>query len=217
MTDPRSPVLILRAFRDDGIRSSGRDFGKMWRRPTTWFRPPSFEELLADEFRNVGPPIIVGAPGERLPRLGASRAYFADKDWRDAVGRLIEEAAIVIILIGDTESLFWELRTAVGRRSWNSVILVVPAVSKKKLEARVQSFVSNNTNLLGPELAARLLDEGTLACAFQQGCWILIQSRKRTTWHYELAIRLLLYLRRESGTDTAQLAGLLKNSFLAHS
>jgi hypothetical protein len=186
----------------------------MWRRPATWFRAPSFEELLADEFRNVGPPIIVGAPGERLPRLGASRAYFADKEWKEAVGRLIEEAVIVIILIGDTESLFWELRTAVGRRSWNSVILIVPSVSKKKLDARLQSFVSANSDLLGPEIAARLLDQGTLACAFQQGCWILIQSRKRTTWHYELAIRLLLYLRRESGSDITHLAGLLKNSSL---
>jgi hypothetical protein len=215
MTDPRAPVLILRAFRDDNIHSSGRDFEKMWARPATWFRMPSFEELLADEFQNVGPPIIVGAPGERLPRLGASRAYFADREWRDAVGRLIEEAAIVIILIGDTESLFWELRTAVARRSWNSVILVVPSVSKKKkLNARLQSFVSANCDLLGPEIAARLLDEGTLTCALRQGCWILIQSRKRTTWHYELAIRLLLHLRRESGTDTAQLARLLQNSSL---
>jgi hypothetical protein len=218
MTDPRAPVLILRAFRDDGIRSSGRDFGKLWRRPATWFRAPSFEELLADEFRNVGPPIIVGAPGERLPRLGASRAYFADKEWREAVGRLIEEAAIVIILIGDTENLFWELRTAVGRRSWDSVILVVPSITKKKkLDARLQAFVSGNSELLGPEIASRLLDQGTLTCAFQEGHWILIQSRKRTTWHYELAIRLLLYLRRESGTDITQLAGLLKNSSLAHS
>jgi hypothetical protein len=190
----------------------------MWRRPATWFRAPSFEELLADEFQIVGPPIIVGAPGERLPRLGASRAYFADKEWKESVGRLIEEAAIVVILIGDTESLFWELRTAVSRRTWNSVMLIVPSVSKKKkLDARLQSFVSSNSDLLGPEVAARLLDEGTLACALQQGRWILIQSRKRTTWHYELALRLLLYLRRESGTDTAQLAGLLKNSFLAHS
>src|SRR5262249_10887594 len=126
IADPRAPVLILRAFRDDDIRTSGRDFEKMWARPSTWFRMPSFEELIADEFRIVGPPIIVGAPGERLPRLGASRAYFATREWKDAVGRLMEEAAVVVILIGDTESLFWELRTAVARRSWDSVILVVP-------------------------------------------------------------------------------------------
>jgi hypothetical protein len=201
MTDPRAPILILRAFGDDGLRPSGRDFEKMWARPATWFRTPSFEELLADEFRNVGPPIIVGAPGERLPRLGAARAYFVNNQWREAVGGLIEEAAIVIILIGDSESLLWELRTTVGRRSWNSVILVVPSVSKKKkLDARLQSFVSANSDLLGPEIAARLPDEGTLTCALQHGSWILIQSRKRTTWHYELAIRLLLHL-RESGTS----------------
>jgi len=213
MTDARAPVLILRAFRDDKLRSSGRDFEKMWPRLTTWFRSPSFEELLADEFQSVGPPIIVGAPGERLPRLGASRAYFADREWKDAVGRLIEEAVIVIIIIGDTESLFWELSTAVARRTWNSVILVVPPVSrKKKLNARLRSFVSANCDLLGPEIAARLLAEGTLTCSLRQESWILIESRKRTTWHYELAIRLLLHLRRESGTDTTYLASLLKNS-----
>jgi uncharacterized protein (DUF1330 family) len=68
--------------------------------------------LLAEEFDPVGPAVIVGAPGERLARLGASREYLATWEWREAVTRLIEEAALIVVIIGDTENLFWELRTA---------------------------------------------------------------------------------------------------------
>jgi hypothetical protein len=197
--DVRPPVLILRAFRDDGITAPGRDFEKLCVNPATWFRAPSFEELLAEEFDPVGPAVIVGAPGERLARLGASREYLATWEWREAVTRLIEEAALIVVIIGDTENLFWELRTVVARRGWDKVVLIVPPVANKQhLQERLRRFAEGNLDLLGPVLSARILEECTLLYTCCRHIPVILRSRKRAVWHYELAIRLSILLSDES-------------------
>ena len=138
---------------DDGIAAPGQDFEKLCVNPATWFRAPSFEELLAEEFDPVGPAVIIGAPGERLARLGASREYLATWEWREAVTRLIEEAALIVVIIGDTENLFWELRTVVARRGWDKVVPIVPPVANKQhLQERLRRFAEGNLDLLGPVL-----------------------------------------------------------------
>src|SRR5262249_34344710 len=64
---PRRPVLFLRAFADDEMVVSLSDRSLMAGQEVT------FEEIIAQEFAQVGPVIAIGRPGERSPPPGAAR------------------------------------------------------------------------------------------------------------------------------------------------
>ena len=77
---------------------------------------PTFEHFVAAELNRIGPVVAIGRPGEGLQPLGASRDYLADPDWRRAVGMTIADAALVVFILGDSESLLWEFRTTIQMR-----------------------------------------------------------------------------------------------------
>ena len=68
--------------------------------------------------------IAIGKPGERLPQLGAARLYVGDDEWRTVVGKLINDAALVVIRAGDTANLWWEVQEALTRCPRERVIIV---------------------------------------------------------------------------------------------
>ena len=108
--DFRSPVLYLRAFRDDHSRSM--------RTPAfsrCIFRELTVEEELAREMRSVGPFVAIGKPGEELPQLGAARMYVPDSQWQSRVRELMELSQLVVLRIGSsvTPGLSWEFSEAI--------------------------------------------------------------------------------------------------------
>jgi hypothetical protein len=165
----------------------------------------SLEELVSHEAESLGPTVIIGDPGERLPRLGASREYLADKDWKTEVSKLIEETALLIFVLADTENLFWEFQTAITKGRKDRLLLIVPPVRREhELRSRWQHFIETNAKLLGPGISKHLPQEPVIALFFWQGEPVLIISEKRTGWHYVLAIRLFIYIYSQnlpSGSD----------------
>jgi hypothetical protein len=195
MIDPRAPVLILRQFRDDQIVSIGKNWEKIWSRPSRWFRQPSFEELIAEEVEGIGPPLIIGAPGESLPPLGAARDYLADPDWKSVVGRLIKEAALVVVILGETENLLWEFRTAIDQNRSDRVVLIVPPIKEKELQVRWQKFAAQNGDLIDHIFPQRLPPQTLIVIFFSRDNPTFVYGGgKRTSWDYELAIRLIPYI-----------------------
>ena len=79
--DERAPIVLLRAFQDDEKSVKRRSvlarllfwgFGGRIR----------LEEAIAGELSRFGPFVAIGEPGERLPDLGAARAYFSETNGR---------------------------------------------------------------------------------------------------------------------------------------
>jgi hypothetical protein len=71
--------------------------------------------------------IAIGRPGEELPELGAYRIYVPrDKDWREEVSNHISAAQLVILRLGETKGLLWELRTAIQHGEAKRLLLLVP-------------------------------------------------------------------------------------------
>jgi hypothetical protein len=105
--DSRAPILYLRSFDDDAALDPGGS-GK------------TIEVRLAEAFRKLGPVISIGKPGEKLPELGTSRFYVSDDDWRTAIEYFLQRAQAIVILVGESPGVRWEveeaLRTASGRR-----------------------------------------------------------------------------------------------------
>lgn len=118
-SDPRPPVLYLRSFRDDPVTHSVFD------RLFTRLNYRTEEEELAATFADVGPLVAVGHPGELLPELGAARFYFSDDEWKERVGSIMASARLVLLRVGGSRGLAWELARAVRTLTPEKLLLVV--------------------------------------------------------------------------------------------
>ncbi len=132
--DRRPPVLYLRSFKDEdadkglgGVLRSGAatDAQPLAESVIAWGTRE--QEALAVLLRQVGPYVAVGKPGEPMPEVGAARMYLSDDQWQDRVGRLIDEARLVVVRAGATEGLRWEVGQLVRRRPPTSLLVVLPA------------------------------------------------------------------------------------------
>jgi hypothetical protein len=119
--DPRPPVLFLRSFNDEAAPIL-RDGG------------PSLERVLTDAVRPYGPFVGIGRPGELRP-AGAARKYFPDNEWRAAVLKLMDEAALIVVLPGLTSGLDWEMqRVAEHGRLRKTIYVFAPTQRAARFE-----------------------------------------------------------------------------------
>ncbi len=151
--DTRPPVLYLRSFGvdDDQVREKLR--GALLKEERL-----SVEEQMVADLGRVGPVVAIGRPGERLPTLGAARAYVSDADWQDVVTQLAAHAALVVLRIGNTPGFWWEFERAIALADRRRVVLFLPD-DKHDAAARAaayESFRSRAGALLPQPLPVRL-------------------------------------------------------------
>lgn len=113
--DPRPPVIYLRSFQDDGqALEAPFDPGGLGRRiATVLMHTP--EQELADALAHVGPVIAIGKPGEQLPELGAARLYVPHDSWQARVNALLDAAALVVLRVGSSPGVRWEIEQTLAR------------------------------------------------------------------------------------------------------
>ena len=105
--DRRAPILYLRPFAAD--------------RRAAWY-----ERRIALSLKGLGPVVAIGQPGEELPATQhIPREYVAGDQWQEHVINLISRAQLVVIQIGISEGLTWEL-TQVVRLVRPDQLLVCP-------------------------------------------------------------------------------------------
>ena len=191
--DTRPPVLLLREFGDDALGTARLNPGR------------SFEHFFTRELDRIGPTISVGRPGERLAPLGASRDYLDSPDWKSAVGTLIEDAAVIAFLLGDSESLLWEFRRTIETRGRARTLVIVPPLPDRgEVQRRWTHFVQATASVIGPGLPPDLPKERVLVFAFAGEDAVLFvggrESRRIRSWlskgpvDYRLALRLFACL-----------------------
>jgi hypothetical protein len=94
----------------------------------------SAEEHVAEILRPVGPLIAVGAPGERLPYVGAARLYLPLKGWREPVRELIRGSRLTALTLGTSEGTLWELGETFRLLPPHRLVLFIPALNKAAYE-----------------------------------------------------------------------------------
>ncbi|WEV59384.1 hypothetical protein OZX67_02135 [Bifidobacterium sp. ESL0728] len=136
-------VLYLRSFRDEHVsvevpvgiaefdcNTSLR--GVLWPRI-------SFEEMLSNVVAaGVGDLITVGKPGELLPKAGAARSYYKNDDWQENVRVTAFRSKNIIVALGITDSLKWEIAHL---KEWGLLakcLFVVPPDNEKRTKERVK-------------------------------------------------------------------------------
>ena len=116
LSDPRPPILYLRSFRDDAKIILGvLNFGTR-----------TEEEALVAAFDSFGPVIAIGDPGESIPETGAARLYVAHDEWQRVAMELLDNARLVILYVGWTEGVLWEMQRAKAHLAPEKLLLILP-------------------------------------------------------------------------------------------
>lgn len=140
--DGRRPVLLLRSFQDDAleIRTPAAQgtfidayAGEVYSR---------FEEVVAWTAWSVGPVLAIGQPGTVLQPLGAARDYYSDDNWQSAVEQLAEDARAIVVVVGRSPGLVWEIQNIRRRGRLAKTVFVLPPVSPDESQYRVQVLAS---------------------------------------------------------------------------
>lgn len=182
--DVRKPILFLRSFSDDEVKYKSKFFGgKRY-----------FEELLAVDLWREGPVVAIGRPGEPLPRFGACREYHSDDTWQARVLELIGIAKGIVMLVGLTEALGWEIHQLRDRNALGRTIFLIPPLPKDSISDRLQRFTTQI-----PEIADYFGRRKEVFVGSAVGVVlksdvepIVIRSQVRTPLHYGVAVRVAL-------------------------
>ena len=160
--DDRPPVLYLRSFKAERRAA--------WTTSFTVRGVTTEEEQLAEVINRVGPLVAIGAPGEKLPQLGAARGYFDDGDWKNQVRSLMKKARLVIFRAGDTEGFWWEVREAVKIVRPEKLLFLIP-FSKKKYELFRQRAEKHLPCKLPEYVGRKVSDESLRAVLYFEQDW----------------------------------------------
>jgi hypothetical protein len=223
IADRRDPVLYLRSFvRDDDeaspLKESEHLFGL--RR--------SHEEKVVAALAQIGPVIAVGRPGEVLPPLGASRAYFEEDTWEADVRDLISRARLVVFRPGRTPGLERELRMVLSGDLRTHVFLITRdtddvddirrfnCLIAEVLERENEDVQRGHVTVIAPGGEVRLratLDEAITLCGFplsRRGRhwtlrWLTPLNVFTVLWGVSLAVAMFTELtsRRDAKTEHA--------------
>ena len=133
-----SYVLYLRSFEEDERQTAlhevplpglaaGASFGFL-------VSGRSAEEHVAEILRPVGPLVAVGAPGERLPHVGAARMYLPREGWQEPVRELMRRSRLTALTLGTSEGTMWELAETFRLLPPHRLVLFIPALKKAEYQ-----------------------------------------------------------------------------------
>lgn len=224
--DTRAPILYLRSFQDDselleaewdivlarkgadgaGIRKPGL-LPRLSRLTTGWLSTSGrLEEVIAGECRSIGPFVGIGAPDEKLPELGASRAYFTDEKWQGAIVRWVDMAQLIVKAAGPTQWIRWELDTITDRGAHDKLIILMPPGDAADRELRWGNIGAALSDTHWHAAMQSLDPQRVVALSFRDGGGLtVVTGGKGRMLDYLIALRLLLY--RKLGAGVARSIG----------
>lgn len=109
----RPAIVYLRSFDDE--QSILKRYRRAW---------PTEEEQVTAAFEPYGPLIAIHNPATELPAPGAARLSASNDTWKDEVRKRVDEAAFVIVRLGDSPGVLWELNLVIRRLPPSRVLLL---------------------------------------------------------------------------------------------
>ncbi len=110
-TDRRRPVLLLRSFADEAALM--------------------VEAAIGRAVAASGPFIAIGVPGEAAPNGRAYRTYLSNDEWQSAVLRGIGESQLIVVVLGTTKWVRWEVENIRAQEQLAKTLLLVPPANDK--------------------------------------------------------------------------------------
>ena len=187
--DRRPPVLYLRSFRDDAVTiRTARSMRRTWLDRLAGPYRERFEHVVAWHLWRYGPVVTVGQPGRSPWRIGAVRDELPVETWQQDIQEWLLAARLIIVTIGRTAGLQWELERINDLGLWSRVVLLFPPVAEKELLARLQIF-RGVTLARVPGLTLPAEPFGALAAVVRPGeSPTLYAGARRDEWGYRVAL-----------------------------
>jgi len=137
-------VLYLRPFRSDAtaLRQTFLalfTFGD--------FNLLTHTECLADVLKPFGQMLMVGRPGEGLPRPGAASLYADNAEWQALVTEQMSDARLVVIRPGQSDGIMWELGSARRHVRPDRLLIELPGFSKRRYRELREQFATRGIHL----------------------------------------------------------------------
>ncbi len=117
-------LLFLRPFAVDGISFPFGSDAAPWNWRSWFLKTP--EDRISFQLRRLGSMVAIGRPGEELPPIGFSRRYTPDKNWQQTLKELLSQTQIVLVHIGISEGLIWEVEQVIKHINPERLILFFP-------------------------------------------------------------------------------------------
>jgi hypothetical protein len=135
--DRRPPILYLRSFEDDALRlpvvvSGRRPFLELFAARGT----DLFEESIAWQVAPYGPVVAIARPGRSIQSLGAARELLPNETWQQGVSERMDAALAVVVIVGATEGLRWELSELVSGDHLARTVFVFPPAADDVIRTR---------------------------------------------------------------------------------
>jgi hypothetical protein len=188
--DTRPPILYLRSFADDDRRirtHASRRQAYVERLASR--SSDRFEAVLVWHLWTYGPVTAVGRPAERLPPLGAAREYLDPATWRDEIEERVQDAGAVVMVLGRSKGLLWELEAIVRLGATNKTMVVIPPIAEDERLERWKAFdeLATRTGLPLPTDSRRWR---ALVLTFDsdRGGWGLVTADREDEYAYEVAL-----------------------------
>jgi hypothetical protein len=191
-------TLYLRSFLDDPIEvlRDGLTY-RLWAVGSSFdkLRFVSLEKVVAQTVWPFGKVVAVGEPGHSDTSSGASpeaalRIVVRD-DWQKVVGTWIQEARYVLMTVGGTVGLRWELQQLVQSGAWEKLTLILrhdkPAAMARAWRQFWSDFpalLSYQDDVVARSVAVRFSDEGRLP--------IFLSVGGRSVASYKVALNICL-------------------------
>jgi hypothetical protein len=121
--DRRSPILFLRSFGDEKW-SLARNYQSQ-----SGIFDFSLESRLASYFYNIGPFVAVSSPKIKYPYPGAIKAELDDDEWQDQIIAWMQSSQAIVLMIGTSHWLNWELGQVLTQGYSGKLILLFPEES----------------------------------------------------------------------------------------
>ena len=152
--DQRLPVLYLRSFDQEGnyfVKVSHED-AKEYSEITSYASNLATYNLTLEQFlsreinRSIGPFIALGNPEDYLPPEGAYRSYASDASWQDFFTNLSDRSAAILLQMGNSDNLNWELVSIRERGLQEKLFVVTPPDISKGSKNSIAGFSTKLIN-----------------------------------------------------------------------
>ena len=217
-SDKRKPILFLRSFSDDPKFSPFEGI-------THWgflqLIDFSAETRLANHFMRFGPFIAVGSPMDKVAQFGAARVRLSDDQWQQIVMTWMESSSVIVMFVGTTEWIGWELKRIIEGGWAEKLILLFPPLQpvtglwyrrwlkkqKPDISKRFEHAKSCFADTPWEEAWRNIAQPDTVLCASldASGELQVIRSERRSKDAYELCAKMahLRLLNRQEGLIAA--------------
>ena len=124
--DTRPPVIYLRSFNNEQKRAKFvYDKLVSMYSEGAWVYNPT---MLAISMNLLGPFFAIGRPSENFNDMsgGIARKYVSDDEWQKVVSEFLQNSSAVVMEVGYTNGLKWEMLQLVSHIDPKKVLFVLP-------------------------------------------------------------------------------------------